>query len=288
MPAKLLEGGPIAERIKGELREELKKLGEPAPALVALLVGDNKGAKMYAGQQAKACEELGIGYELREQPATITQEELLKVVADLNADPAVTGVILLVPVPEQINARAIQQAVAPEKDVDGVHPANLGGVVQGIRRMAPCTAQAAVTLVEESGYEIEGAEVVMVGHSEIVGKPIALLLLDKFATTTVCHIATKDVAAHTKKADILISAVGVKPNLIKADQIKPGALVIDVGIIRVKDEATGKRKTVGDVEFDKACEVAGMITPVPGGVGPLTVVMLLKNTVEAAKIQRGL
>jgi methylenetetrahydrofolate dehydrogenase (NADP+)/methenyltetrahydrofolate cyclohydrolase len=285
MSAKLLEGGPIAEEIKAQLQAEIAAMTEPL-RLVALLIGDNKGAKMYAGQQQKASEEVGIQYELKELDESITQDGVLAVVDELNHDPSVTGIILLVPVPQHINQRAIQCAVSPLKDVDGVTPANLGACVQGIRRMAPCTAQAAVTLAERSGYPIEGAEVCMVGHSEIVGKPIALLLLDKFATITVCHIATKDVAAHTKQADILISAVGVKPNLVKAEQIKPGALVIDVGIIRVKDEETGKMKTVGDVEFDAACEVAGMVTPVPGGVGPLTVVMLLKNTVEAAKLQR--
>ena len=286
MSAKLLEGGPIAEELKAALKDEIAAMAAPLK-LVALLIGDNKGAKMYAGQQRKACEEVGVEYELRELAADLTQDGVVEVVNELNADAGVTGIILLVPVPEHINQREIQCAVDPVKDVDGVHPANLGACVQGIRTMAPCTAQAAVTLAEHSGYEIEGAEVCMVGHSEIVGKPIALLLLDQFATVTVCHIATKDVAAHTKKADIVISAVGVKPNLVRAEQIKEGALVIDVGIIRVKDEETGKSKTVGDVEFDAACEVAGMITPVPGGVGPLTVVMLLKNTVEAAKLQRG-
>lgn len=286
MAAQVLEGRPIAERIKAELKDRIAKLGEPAPSLVALMVGENPGAVAYSKQQRRACEELGIAYELRQFPESTTEEELLNTIAELNADTGVTGIIIQMPLPEHIDRRAAQRAVDPMKDVDGVHPANLGATVQGRTELAPCTAQAVFTLVKESGVEIEGAELVMVGHSEIVGKPTALLLLDQFATTTVCHIATRDLAFHTKRADILIVAVG-KAGLISGDMIKPGALVVDVGINRVKDPETGKSKIVGDVVFDEAKEVAGIITPVPGGVGPLTVVMLLKNTVEAAELQRG-
>jgi len=203
----------------------------------------------------------------------------------LNADESVDGLILQMPVPEHINARTVQATIAPQKDVDGVNPTNLGRVVMGHPEAAPCTAQAAVRLVEETGIDLYGAEVVVVGHSEIVGKPVALLLLDKFATTTVCHIGTSDAGMleeHTKGADILIVAVGV-PGLIKGNMIKPGAAVIDVGINRVKDPETGKRKTVGDVAFDEAVGVAGIITPVPGGVGPITTAMLLQSTLRAAQ-----
>jgi methylenetetrahydrofolate dehydrogenase (NADP+)/methenyltetrahydrofolate cyclohydrolase len=287
MSARVLEGEPIAERLKGQLRERLAKLGPPAPKLVALMVGENPGAVAYAKQQARACEELDIAFELRQFAETITEAELLGVVEQLNADATVTGIIIQMPLPEHIDRRRAQRAVNPLKDVDGVHPANLGATVQGRTTLAPCTAQAVVTLVEEAGVPVEGAELVMVGHSEIVGKPTALLLLDRFATTTVCHIATRDLAFHTRRADILIVAVG-KPGLIRGDMIKPGALVIDVGINRIKDPATGKTRLVGDVAFEEALEVAGIITPVPGGVGPLTVVMLLKNIVEAAELQRGL
>jgi methylenetetrahydrofolate dehydrogenase (NADP+)/methenyltetrahydrofolate cyclohydrolase len=287
MAARLLEGGPIAERIKDELRQRLERLGAPAPKLVALMAGENPGAVAYAKQQARACEEMGISYELKQFPETVTQDELLGAIAELNADESVTGIIIQMPLPEQVDRRVAQRAVAPVKDVDGVHPANLGATVQGRTELAPCTAQAVYTLVRESGVQIEGAELVMVGHSEIVGKPTALLLLDQFATTTVCHIATRDLAFHTSRADILIVAVG-KAGLIRGNMIKPGALVVDVGMNRVKDPETGKTKMVGDVVFEEASEVAGIITPVPGGVGPLTVVMLLKNTVEAAEIQRGI
>ncbi|MBC7286704.1 MAG: bifunctional 5,10-methylenetetrahydrofolate dehydrogenase/5,10-methenyltetrahydrofolate cyclohydrolase, partial [Armatimonadetes bacterium] len=269
MSARILEGQPIADRIKEDLRQRLAELGEPAPKLVAVMVGENPGAAAYAKQQARACEELGIGYELRQFAEDTSEQELLAAVAELNRDDSVTGIIIQMPLPEHIDRRRVQRAVLPVKDVDGVHPANLGATVQGRTELAPCTAQAVFTLVKESGVKIEGAELVMVGHSEIVGKPTALLLLDQFATTTVCHIATRDLAFHTRRADILIVAVG-KAGLITGDMIKPGALVVDVGINRVKDPETGKSKIVGDVVFDEAKEVAGIITPVPGGVGPLT------------------
>jgi len=283
--AKILEGGPIAERIKAELKQQLANLGGEPPRLTALMVGDNPGARAYAKSQATACEEVGIRYELREFPDSLAQAELLEVIRELNQDDSVNAILLLMPVPQGMDARALQAAIDPIKDADGVHPANLGTAVQGRRVLVPCTAQAVMALAEASGVSIEGAEAVVVGHSEIVGKPTALLLLDKFASTTVCHIATRDVPFHTRRADILVVAVG-KPGLVGGEQIKPGALVIDVGINRVKDPETGKTKIVGDVIFDEAKEVAGIITPVPGGVGPLTPVMLLKNTVEAMELQR--
>lgn len=272
MSAELLKGKPIADKIKERLAAELEALKPRiTPKLVALLVGENPGAVMYAQMQAKGCDALGIPYELRELPGDTSQGELAEIIAALNEDASVTGIILQTPVPQHINQRAMQAAIAPVKDVDGVNPANLGAVVHGDRRLAPCTAQSVFELVEASGREIKGAEVVVVGHSEIVGKPVALLLLDKFATITVCHIETKDTASHTRGADILISATGA-PGLIKPDWVKPGALVIDVGAPN-PDCAEG------------VAEVAGMITPVPGGVGPLTVTMLLKNTIESAKMQ---
>ena len=283
MSATILEGAPIAQRIKGELKAQILKLQDTLPPkLVAILAGDNPGAKFYAKSQQKDCEELGIGYELKQLPDDFSQEELLCVIDELNADGSVTGIILLVPVPQQLDARELQAAIDPIKDVDGVHPANLGRVVQADRTLAPCTAQAAVAMVEEAGIELEGAEVVMVGHSEIVGKPTALLLLEPLATVTVCHIGTKDTAAHTREADIVIVATGV-PGLVKPDWIKPGALVVDVGINRVKGE-DGKTKIVGDVAPGVE-EVAGILTPVPGGVGAVTAAMLMKNTVAAAAMQ---
>ncbi len=288
MSAKLLEGGPIADVIKSEVQAAVAELPEEQrPCLVAVMAGDNPGAQAYARMQRKACEEVGIVYELKELDEAITEADLIGEINRLNRDEAADGIILQMPVPDHINARAVQAAIDPIKDVDGVNPANLGAVVMGRVGGAPCTAQAVVRLVEETGVDLYGAEVVVVGHSEIVGKPVALLLLDKFATTTVCHIGTSDAGMleqHTTGADILIVAVGVA-GLIKGNMIKPGATVIDVGINRIKDEE-GKSKMVGDVEFESASEVAGIITPVPGGVGPVTTAMLLQSTLHAAQLQR--
>lgn len=283
MSATILEGAPIAERIKKDLKKQVEQMQDTLPPkLVAVLAGDNPGAKYYAKSQQRDCEELGIGYELRELPADVEEAEITALIDELNEDNSVTGIILLVPVPDHLDARALQRRIDPAKDVDGVHPMNLGRVVQGDRTLAPCTAQAAVTMVEESGVEIEGAEIVMVGHSEIVGKPTALLLLEPLATVTVCHIGTRDTAAHTREAEVVIVATGV-PGLVKPDWIKEGALVVDVGINRVKDE-DGNTKVVGDVDPGVE-EVAGILTPVPGGVGQVTAAMLMKNTVAAARAQ---
>ena len=288
MSAELLEGGPLAEAIEAEVQAAIAALPEEQrPQLVAVMVGDNPGARIYANMQRKSCDEVGIRYELKEFEEGLSEADLISVVNELNEDASVHGIILQMPVPQHINARTVQAAIAPVKDVDGVNPANLGAVVMGRVEGAPCTAQAVVRLVEETGVDLYGAEVVIVGHSEIVGKPVALLLLDKFATTTVCHIGTSDAGMleqHTTGADILIVAVGV-PGLIKGNMIKPGAAVIDVGINRVKDEE-GKSKMVGDVDFDSAVDVAGIITPVPGGVGPVTTAMLLKSTLYAGQSQR--
>lgn len=285
MSAKILEGGPIADQISADLEQQIADLGGAPPRLVALMVGDNAGARAYAKMQAKACGEVGIEYELRELGEETTQEELRAAIEAANADDSVNGIILQMPVPEQIDGQEMQAAIAPAKDVDGVHPTNLGYLAEGNPRLTPCTAEAAVRLVEESGVEVSGAEVVVVGRSVIVGKPTALMLLDRGATVTICRSTTRDLPFHTSRADILVAAVG-RAELIKGDEVKPGALVVDVGMNRVKDPDTGKSKYVGDVAFDEAKEVAGIITPVPGGVGPLTVTMLLKNTVEATRLQR--
>lgn len=285
MSAKILEGGPIADQISADLEQQIADLGGAPPRLVALMVGDNAGARAYAKMQAKACGEVGIEYELRELGEETTQEELRAAIEAANADDSVNGIILQMPVPEQIEGQQMQAAIDPAKDVDGVHPTNLGYLAEGNPRLTPCTAEAAVRLVEESGVEVSGAEVVVVGRSVIVGKPTALMLLDRGATVTICRSTTRDLPFHTSRADILVAAVG-RAELIKGDEVKPGALVVDVGMNRVKDPDTGKSKYVGDVAFDEAKEVAGIITPVPGGVGPLTVTMLLKNTVEATRLQR--
>lgn len=291
MSATLLEGAPLAERIKQEVVTAIAGMSSK-PKLAAILATDNKGAEFYAKSQGKACEEVGIDFDLQTLPPDASQQALEAKIAELNADPSVTGIILLMPVPQGVDARALQRAIDPKKDVDGVHPVNLGAVVQGSRTLAPCTAQAVLALVEASGVPLfsdpmesmgKGTEVVMVGHSEIVGKPSALLLLDQFCTVTVCHIGTKDLKAHTTKADVLIVAVG-KAGLVKGEHVKPGAVVIDVGINRVKTE-DGKSKIVGDVVFDEAVEIASQITPVPGGVGTVTTAMLLKNIIDAARLQ---
>ncbi len=289
MSATLLEGGPIAAQIMSEVAAAVAAMPEgEKPKLVAVMAGDNPGARAYAKMQAKAAGEVGIAYELVEMPEDLTQEDMAAKVLELNADPGVTGIIQLMPVPAQINARAIQAIIDPRKDVDGVTPTALGEVVRGNMNAAPCTAQSVMELVKASGLKLRGLECVMVGHSEIVGKPVALLLLDRFATVTVCHIGTSEAGMlqeHTRTADLLIVAVGVA-GLIKGDLIKPGAVVIDVGMNRVKD-AEGKTKMVGDVVFEDAVEIASQITPVPGGVGPLTTAILVRNTLNAYQAQKG-
>lgn len=291
MSAKLLDGAPLADQIKADVVADIARLGK-TPKLAAILATDNKGAEFYAKSQGKACQEVGIDFELFALAPDATQAAIEAQIAALNADSGVTGIILLMPVPKGVDGRALQRAIDPHKDVDGVHPVNLGGVVQGSTTLAPCTAQAVLALVQASSAPLftdareatgKGADIVVVGHSEIVGKPSALLLLDKFATVTVCHIGTKDLKAHTTKADVLVVAVGV-PGLIKGEHLKPGAIVIDVGINRVKTEE-GKSKIVGDVLFDEAVEIASEITPVPGGVGTVTTAMLLKNIMDAARLQ---
>jgi len=293
MSAKLLEGAPIADAIKEDVKAAIASMIRP-PKLVGIIAGDNKGAQMYAKFQAQSCEEVGILYELCELPTDADQAAVEGKIRELNDDAAVTGIILLMPVPEGVDGRAAQRCISPVKDVDGVHPANLGAVVQGSTTLAPCTAQAVFALARASGLPLfdpkdpmgaagKGLDVCVVGHSEIVGKPSALLLLDRFCTISVCHIGTKDLKARTLAADLLVVAVG-KAGLIKGEHVKPGAVVIDVGINRIKD-AEGKTKTVGDVVFDEAVEIASQITPVPGGVGTVTTAMLLKNVIDAAKLQ---
>jgi len=297
MSAQTIDGEATAAKIKEQLEPDidgLKAKGKP-PHLVALMVGDNPATRIYSNSQKKSCEELGIEYTLEQLPDDTTGQGLEKRIKELNRDGSANGILLQMPLPQGVDARELQAMIAPNKDVEGMNPANMGMVVYGRPRLAPCTAMAAVELIKATGVELEGKEVTVVGHSEIVGKPVSLLLLDQFCTTTVCHIATRDLAHHTKNAEILVVAVG-KAGLIKGQMIRPGAIVIDVGINRItlKDEkgnpvltSKGKPKkiTVGDVVFDEAKEIASHITPVPGGVGPVTVAILLRNTVEAAKMQ---
>jgi len=289
MSAKLIEGEPIAGKITAEVRDAVAAMSKP-PKLAAILATDNPGAKYYAGSQQKACAEVGIEYELHDPEKTgglETEQQMIDYIGQLNADDGLTGVILLMPVPEGVNPRAVQMAIAPAKDAEGVHPANIGRLFYGDLSLSPCTAHAVVKMLEDSGVDLKGKETVVVGHSEIVGKPTLVMLLKSLLespTVTCCHIATKDLAFHTKRAEVLVVAAG-KAGLVKGDMVKEGAVVIDVGINRVKVEVNGKKKTeiVGDVEFDVAKEVASAITPVPGGVGLVTTALLLSNVVECAR-----
>jgi len=246
-----------------------------------VLVGDNAGALSYVKSQTKVAEALGIEYKLHQLPVDISEESLIEVIKKLNNDRSVNGIIIQMPLPGQIDYKKISQNISPDKDIEGMHPANIGKIVFGKAKLVPCTAAAAMELINASGVDLYGREVVIVGHSEIVGKPLALLLLEKFATVTVCHIGTSKAGKleeHVKRAEVVIVAVG-KAGLIKGEWVKEGAVVIDVGINRVGD------KIVGDVEFESAEKRASYITPVPGGVGPLTVTMLMRNLIEAVKIQ---
>ncbi len=290
MAATVIDGTAVAARIREAVAEQVRGLAEEGarPRLTAVLVGEPPAGRLYAASQQRHCDRVGIAYTLDQLPATITQAALIDHVHDLNRDPAVTGIMLHLPVPEGIDPAAVQFHIDPYKDVEGVNPANIGLVFYGKPIIAPCTALAVVELIHETGVTIRGAQVVVVGQSEIAGKPITLFLLQEMATVTGCHVATVDLAAHTRRADILIVAVG-KAGLITADYVNPGAVVIDVGINRVQrpDGHGGQTTvTVGDVDYDTVVEQAGFITPVPGGVGPVTVATLLKNTVEAVEKQR--
>ncbi|MFC1704232.1 bifunctional 5,10-methylenetetrahydrofolate dehydrogenase/5,10-methenyltetrahydrofolate cyclohydrolase [Candidatus Omnitrophota bacterium] len=281
MSAQLLEGKPLAARIKDNLKKEIEGLGK-APVLASILAGENAGAEAYCKSQKKTAESLGIEYRLEKLSAEISQQELIDFIKKLNNDSTVNGMIVQMPLPKQIDYKVISSYIAPAKDVEGMHPENLGKVLMGKAKIAPCTAAAAMALIESTGVSLYGKEVVVVGHSEIVGKPLSLLLLEKFATTTVCHIGTSEagkLVEHVGAAEILVVAVGV-PGLIKGEWVKEGATVIDVGINRVEG------KIIGDVEFEAAEKKAAYITPVPGGVGPLTVTMLMRNLVEATKLQQ--
>jgi len=279
--AKLLEGKPLAEKINEEIKQQVSSL-KKKPALASIQVGDNAGAEAYAKSQKKTAEGLGIEYQFHKLDAATLESDLIEFIQKLNADKSVNGIIIQMPLPAQIDYKKISQFILPDKDAEGIHPANIDKIVFAKAKILPCTPAAVMELLKVTGIDLYGKEVVVVGHSEIVGKPLTLLLLDKFATVTVCHIGTSQAGkleGHVKKAEVLIVAVG-KAGLIKGEWIKEGAIVIDVGINRVAD------KIVGDVEFAAAEKRAAYITPVPGGVGPLTVTMLMRNVVEAAKLQQ--
>jgi methylenetetrahydrofolate dehydrogenase (NADP+)/methenyltetrahydrofolate cyclohydrolase len=280
--ARLIDGGAIGDRIRREAREgiaELKRRGV-AVRVAAVLASQEPAAGMYVGRQCRWFTEAGIECLARELTGEVTEARVMAAVAELNEDPRITGIVLALPLPAGISVRRVQESILPVKDVEGVHPHNLGVVLVGRERAGPCTAQAVMEVLEATGEPVRGREAVVVGHSEIVGKPAALALMDRLATVTVCHVATRDLGFHTRRAEILVVAVG-KPGLITGDMVRSGAVVIDVGINRVTD-AAGKPCTVGDVDFASVVDRAGWITPVPGGVGPVTVAVLLRSAVRAA------
>lgn len=278
--AKLLKGKEVSDRIKDELKEEITKLKERGinPGLAVILVGDDPASKVYVSNKKKACEYVGINSYEYVLPAETSQDEVIELINKLNNDDKVSGILCQLPVPKHIDEQAIINAINPKKDVDAFHPVNVGKIMTGNYDFVPCTPAGVMELVKESGIDVNGKECVVVGRSNIVGKPMSMLLLHKNGTVTVCHSRTQNLAEKTRNADILVAAVGI-PNFITGDMIKPGAVVIDVGINRI-----APKKLVGDVEFESAEKIAGAITPVPGGVGPMTIAMLMKNTVKAAEV----
>lgn len=250
------------------------------PGLAVIIVGDDPASRVYVNNKKKACEYCGIHSEEYALPAQTTQEELLELIDRLNKKSDISGILCQLPVPKHIDEQAIINAIAPEKDVDAFHPVNVGKIMTGNYDFVPCTPAGVMELIKESGIDVSGKECVIVGRSNIVGKPMSMLLLHQNGTVTICHSKTKDLKEKTKKADILVAAVG-KPNFITGDMIKEGAVVIDVGINRI-----APKQLCGDVEFETAQKVAGAITPVPGGVGPMTIAMLMKNTLKAAEVNQ--
>ena len=291
MTAEIVSGKDVAKAIRAELTEEVAELAQKhgiVPGLCTVLVGEDPASVSYVTAKGKACEKLGMNSSHHELPAETGEEDLLKLVDQLNHDDKVHGILVQLPLPGHIQESKVLYAIDPDKDVDGFHPVNVGRLVIGEELFPPCTPAGIQELIVRSGTPTEGAEVVVVGRSNIVGKPISIMMLQKKAganaTVTVCHTRTRDTAAHTRRADVLIVAAG-KPKAVTADMVKPGAMVIDVGVNRIGFTESGKAKLVGDVDFEAVKEVAGKITPVPGGVGPMTITMLLKNTVRAAKLR---
>jgi len=294
MTARIIDGKQVAADMRAELKAEVAKLKQQGivPGLGVILVGEDPASKSYVTAKERACEDLGIYSDDNRLSADISQEELMQKVRDMNNDARINGILVQLPLPKHLNEAEVLLSIDPNKDVDGFHPMNVGKMVVGEEGFLPCTPHGVIQLLIRSGVKIEGAKVVIVGRSNIVGKPLANMLIQKNprgnATVTVCHTRTKDLGNQTRQADILIAAAG-RPNTITADMVKEGVVVIDVGVNRV-DDATKKRgyRLVGDVDFEAVKEKAGLITPVPGGVGPMTITMLLYNTVESAKRAAGL
>ena len=274
----IIDGKALAAKIRGEVREKVARLKARGvqPGLAVVLAGDDPASKVYVRNKIKACEETGVRSVFIEYPSSVTQEELMKRVRALNADPAVHGILVQLPLPKHVDSERVLETVAPQKDVDGFHLHNLGALLAGQPGIVPCTPAGVMRLIEHAGVKLAGKHAVVIGRSNIVGKPQALLLLAQHATVTVCHSRTPDLGAVTRQADVLVAAVG-RANLVTAAMVKPGACVIDVGVNRLPDG-----KLAGDVDFPSVQAVAGSITPVPGGVGPMTIAMLLENCITAA------
>ncbi len=289
MTARIIDGKAIAADLRSKIAGEVARLKSAhalTPGIAVVLVGENPASEVYVRNKSKAVAEAGMHTSDRKLPATTSEAELLKLIAELNADPSVNGILVQLPLPRQIDAQKIMAALDPAKDVDGFHPLNVGRLASGLPGLVPCTPLGCVLLAKTVHSSLAGMEVVVVGRSNIVGKPVAQLLLAENATVTICHSKTRDLAGVCRRADLLIAAIG-NPELVRGSWIKPGATVIDVGINRVPGEG-GKSRIVGDVAFAEAQAVAAAITPVPGGVGPMTIACLLLNTLHAACAQKGL
>jgi methylenetetrahydrofolate dehydrogenase (NADP+)/methenyltetrahydrofolate cyclohydrolase len=277
LTAQILDGKETASRVRENIAtevRELQKKGERPPCLAVVIVGENPASKVYVGQKEKACAAAGFRSLLHRLPEETTQKELLELVHGMNEDPAIDGILVQLPLPEHMDSSGIIRAIAPEKDVDGFSPENMGNLVTGLPCTEPCTPKGIIYLLEEYGISPEGKHAVILGRSNIVGKPVAHLLLARNATVTLCHSRTKDLARYTREADIIVAALG-KPRFLSADMVREGAVVIDVGINRLEEGL------VGDVDFENLLPKASWITPVPGGIGPMTIAMLLLNTLEA-------
>lgn len=278
---KLLDGKTLAQTIKTQIRQETEKLKAEqgiVPGLAVILVGNDPASHVYVEMKAKACREVGIYSVVHEMPETVSQQEILNTIAMINQNPYIDGLLVQLPLPPQIDATALLEQIAVHKDVDGFHPHNFGRLLAGLETFAPCTPLGVMTLLAANGIDVKGKNAVVVGASNIVGKPMAALLLNAGATVDICHILTRDLAEHTRRADILVVGVG-KAGLISGDMVKEGAIVVDIGTNKVD----GKLK--GDVDFETAAPKCAAITPVPGGVGPMTIATLLQNTLAAAKMR---
>ena len=284
MSAQIINGKQVSQNIKERIKNEVSELKEKGivPGLAVVIVGDDPASRVYVNSKKKACEELGMYSEEYALPKETTQEELIALVEKLNKDDKINGILVQLPLPKHLDEKAVINTIVPEKDVDAFHPVNVGKIMIGDFDFLPCTPAGVMELIKETGIEIAGKECVIIGRSNIVGKPQAMLMLHKNATVTICHSKTKDLKEVVKRADIVVAAVGVA-KMVTKDMVKEGAVVIDVGMNRLPDG-----KLCGDVDFDGVSEVASFITPVPGGVGPMTIAMLMENTLTSAKIKAGL